>query len=595
MWSARSLLALTLVVGSGCTGEVGAVAGAGGASASTSARGGAGGASTSASGGAGGASTSASGGAGGASTSASGGAGGASTSASGGAGGASTSTTSSAGGAAPAPLPYPTRSAYRIKGLQPDFWPDKDEVAGNNAGGVAMNLVWAGWEPSPKPAPCDPATEQEHAGRCFVVDAAVDAAIADWTARGLVVTAVVYGVPAWARVSPCSPVAPGFDIFCAPKDAADYGRFAGMLARRYDGLHGHGRLADFVIHNEVNSNDWFDVGCGQGTPCDPGTWIATYAASYAAAYDAVLAEQPHAKVLVSLEHHFGPELDAPAAQSPLLSGVTFLSGFASAVAPRAWRVAYHPYPPNLLAAAFGPDDWPRVTYGNLGVLAGWLRATFPNVPSAWEIQLTESGVNSLPPSSPAAQADGVCRSFHDVLGTPGVESYIYHRMRDHPAETAAGLGVGLRDENGAAKPAWATWALANRADLSPPQLSCGFEDLPYTRLVRSHSPKRGHWLSSRLAPAGFVTEQSWRLSRDPAPGTVMLYECAVGQHNLLTRQVGCEGLRPMGPVGYAWDAPQPGTVALWRCRVGAGEDHFASPDPGCEGQVVESLLGYALP
>jgi hypothetical protein len=512
------------------------------------------------------------------------------TSDSGGMGGTSSGT----GGAAGA-LPYPTRTDDRIKALQPDFWPDKDEIAGNNTGGVAMNLVWAAWEPAVKPPPCAPDLEEEYDGHCFTVDSAVDAAIHEWTDKGLVVTSVVYGVPEWARTSGCSPAAPGFEIFCAPKNAADYGRFAGMLARRYGGQSGHGRIADFVIHNEVNSNTWFDIGCGQGTPCDQAAWIAAYAASYNAAYDAIALQQPTAKVLVSLEHHFGKTFDQPAASDALLSGMTLLSGIAPLVAPRAWRVAFHPYPPNLLAPGFSADDFPRVTYGNIGVLAGWLRQTFPALPSTWEIQLTESGVNSLSPSSQAAQAQGVCDSFRNVLGTPGIENYVYHRMKDHPAETASGLGVGLRDENGAAKAAWSVWALANRVDLDPKVVDCGFELLPYTRLVRGFNAARGHWASSRLLPPGFTAESSWRLLRHEAAGTVLLFECGVAQHTLLSPDPGCEGQFARGPVGYAYTAQVPGSVALYRCRTGAGEDHFVSTDAGCEGQTLEQMLGWVLP
>jgi hypothetical protein len=493
-------------------------------------------------------------------------------------------------------LPYPTRSTYRIKAIQPDFWPNLDELAGNNVGGVAMNLVWAAWENAKKAPPCDASSEEEYDGHCFAVAADVDKAIADWTARGVVVTAVVYGVPAWARTKrPCSPISAGFEIFCAADSSADYARFAGLVARRYDGKHGHGRVADFVIHNEVNANDWFDVGCGQGTPCDAKTWIDTYTDDFNAAYDRIVAEQSTAKVLVSLEHHFlGPGLDDVAASNPILSGTTFLSGFAKRAAPRAWRLAYHPYGPNL-GPSFSPDDAPLVTYGNLGTVAGWLRKTFPDVPSTWDVELTESGINSLAPSSQAAQANGVCNSFRNTLGTPGISSYVYHRMKDHPVETAGGLGLGLRDVNGNAKQAWAVWALANRNDLTPPQLSCGFEDVPYTRLARSAHPTRGHWTSSRIAPSGFAREQSWRLLRDEAPGTVMLYECRVGQHNLISRQVGCESLEPLGPVGYAYASETAGTVPLYRCSTGGGADHFVSPAPACEGQTPEGLLGYAFP
>jgi len=501
----------------------------------------------------------------------------------------------------PEPLPYPERDPMRIKGIQPDFWHDPQEIAGNMAGGVAMNLVWAGWEPQVQAPPCD-ADQQEHDGRCFEVNAGVDAAIADWTDRGVIVTAVVYGVPEWARtLVDCSPITDGFEIFCVCDDPADYARFAGMLAARYDGNQGHGRIADFVIHNEVNSNDWYDIGCGQGVACDQGAWLDRYAADWNAAWDAIVAEQPHAKVFASTTHHFAPSFDQPAADNPLLSVQTLLEGLDARAGDRDWRVAYHPYAPDLTSPVFGADDLPRVTYGNIGVLAGWLRATFPGQPAAWEIHLTESGVSSLAPnSSEEAQAEAVCDSFRGVLGTPDIESYIYHRMRDHPVEVAGGLGLGLRRTDDSAKPAWATWALANRDDLDPPQLDCGFENLPWTRLTRGYLGGRGHWITSRLLPPGFAEESmtGWLLHREEQPGTTLLFECAVGapgsSHAFPTVDPGCEGQQPMGPMGWIHDTPEPDTVALYRCLGPGGADHLVSTDPGCEGWTQESLLGYAL-
>jgi hypothetical protein len=172
-------------------------------------------------------------------------------------------------------------------------------------------------------------------------------------------------------------------------------------------------------------------------------------------------------------------------------------------------------------------------------------------------------------------------------------------MSDNPVETAAGLGVGLRNANQTAKPGWTTWATVNRNDLVPPQLSCGFEDLPYTRLTRSNHTVRGHWASTRIAPTGFVAEQSFKLLRDAPPATpntpkaIMLFECGVAQHNLVSTQVTCEGLAPLGPLGYAYETQAPGTIALYRCKIGG--DHFISADAACEGQTVESRLGFVFP
>ncbi|HAA53465.1 MAG TPA: hypothetical protein DCE42_01840 [Myxococcales bacterium] len=491
------------------------------------------------------------------------------------------------------PLPYPSKSLYHIKGLQPDFWPNRADVIGNNVGRIAVNLVWASWEPSVKSPPCA-SNEITYDNHCFKLQQHVENEIKAYSAKGVVVTGVLYGVPGWARKGRiCSPATTGFEIFCAPNKASDYARFTGMIAKRYNGLNGVGRVADFVIHNEVNANDWFDVGCGQGVACDKTTWINTYADNYNAAYDKITKEQPHAKVLISLDHHFGTAFNKPTAQNPLLSGMTLLKGVAAKAGSRKWRVAFHSYPPNLRSATFSPDDFPKVTFGNLGVLAGWLRQNFPSTPSAWQIQLTENGINSVSPASPQQQATALCDAFKNILGTPGIESFIYHRMSDHPVEVNAGLAAGLRESNGTAKPAWAVWALANRNDLNPPKLSCGFEQLPYTKLTRYAHTTRGHWASTRVPPAGFKVESSWRLFREPKAGTRMLYECRVGQHNIITPALNCENQEMLGPVGYIYTSQQSNTVALYRCRVGNGQDHFISPSTTCEGQNKDMLLGYA--
>jgi len=208
--------------------------------------------------------------------------------------------------------------------------------------------------------------------------------------------------------------------------------------------------------------------------------------------------------------------------------------------------------------------------------------------------LTESGVNGIAPhANQAQQATGVCLSLRTVLGTPGIINYLYHRMRDHPVETKDGLGLGLFDSKDKPKAAWSVWALANRYDLKPPKLSCGFELLPWVRLTRGYDAKKGHWATTRLLPSGFKAEQSWRLKRAPFAGSKLLFSCQVGGHNLLSPDPKCEGLVALGPVGYVAAKPMAGLVALRRCRAGA--DHFISSHPTCENQKTESVLGWVWP
>ncbi|MBI3308119.1 MAG: hypothetical protein HYZ79_01960, partial [Candidatus Melainabacteria bacterium] len=295
----------------------------------------------------------------------------------------------------------------------------------------------------------------------------------------------------------------------------------------------------------------------------------------------------------------------PPCYYPTLSVKTFLTEFANKAGNREWQVAYHPYSANPVTADISYDNLPYVTFGNIGAIVGWLRQAFPNNPSFWNIQITEVGITSLAPkSSEEKQASILCDAFRNVLGTPGIDSFTYHRMRDHPFETnppggGEGLALGLRNADGSVKKSWAVWALANRKDIN--KLSCGFEDLPYTRLKRGFNPSRGHIVSTRILPGGFNIEWSdVGLLRNEVPDSELLYECLAGSysnlaasHSFISKSPGCENLIPMGPVGYILKNQQPGTIPLWRCSVNNGADHFVSKTENCEAKQTELFLGYA--
>lgn len=486
---------------------------------------------------------------------------------------------------------YPVRKS--IKSLQPDFQ-DRAQIIGNEVHGVAMNLVWAEWQPQQSKS-CG-ANQVQYDGYCFNKNQAIIDAIREYTNHGVVVTAVVYGVPDWARrdcVNPKKRVVQA-PMFCAPVDgkASDYGRFAGFVANFFNGEKGNGRVADFVIHNEVNSYMWFNIGCSD-TNCNLNTWTRVYADSYNAAYDYIKKEQKNAKVLISFDHYFGATKDIS------YRADNFLKTLVPKLGNRDWMLAFHSYPPDLASPEFGANDYNNhgiISFGNIGVLAGWLRQHYPNDPHAWEIQLTENGINGVGASMQQRQQAQLCQAFRNVLGTPGITSFVYHRLVDHPDEVAGGLGCGLWNEDRSPKPAWTTFALANRKGVGAGWPSCGFDILPYVPLMRGYNGK--HWVTSRQFPSGVKVEQTWHILREQAPNTQLVYECRVGgpngDHTLISTSANCENQFNMGPMGYVYKTQVAGTSPIYRCYIATTGDHFISSDPNCEGQKEESLIGYGF-
>ena len=489
---------------------------------------------------------------------------------------------------------YPNRKS--IKGLQPDFQPI-EQIIGNAVHTVAMNFVCASWQPTPKKGTCS-SNEYSYGGFCYILDQNLINVVRKYTNSEVMVTGIFYGVPQWAR-RPCSVAVD--QIFCAPTDEGStyFALFVKFIAFYFNGENGNGRVADFVIHNEVNSIDWFNYGCNNGN-CNVDLWTTIYAQSYNQAYDNVLKEQRNAKILISFEHDFFSDLDYEIKkQHAVISCETFLKSLVPKLGSRKWRLAFHAYPINLLVPTFGSDDYPYVTFGNIGALSGWLHKNYPNNPHAWEIQLTENGINAKDSSMYVAQKNYLCQAFKNILGTPGVESFIYHRLVDHEVELRDGLGCGLWCGTNVYKPAWELFALANRNDVGSQYPTCGFELLPYVEIVNSFNGKY-HYVTTRNLPNGFKKVNSFKIMRESdSDNMTLVYECRVGGakggHSFISSDSNCENTFNMGPMGYLYNKKVSNSIPIYRCIINSNADHFISSNSYCDGEgSVEALMGYGF-
>lgn len=496
---------------------------------------------------------------------------------------------------ASANFPFYKSITTDITPTNPGYWvPDH---TGWNADGITVNFFW------PNAQPCS--------GCAISIPTEASSLMDYYSNSGLHVTALVAGVPQWARQTPNCFNDAYKNNFCAPRSDAlpDFTNFVRLIADTYKGQPGKLLISDFVIQNEVNHSLWFNVNCTTQS-CNRDTWVDTYIQSYIAAAQGV--NRP-ANLLVPLNFHWAKDYDnTNDGGYPIISGMTFLEKFDARLRSPAfnrpdladsWRLAYHAYPPNMQKPQFSAYDLPKGTFGNVGVVVGWLSKNFPSHVSG--VQLTENGISAYLGGYTDAQAIWMCKAFRNVLGTPGITNFSYHRMKDNPDETRAPgyLFLGLFDSNGNPRRAWGDWKIVN--DPNTPGY-CGYEnDRTKTVIKRGYNPALNkHWVSSRILPEGFTEEQGWKLLREDmsAPGyqLTMLYECQINNHTFLSVAANCEGQIPMGPVGYAYTSQSqaPGLVPLYRCGLSNGVDHMVTTSSTCElwgSQYNEGLLGYAQP
>ena len=197
-----------------------------------------------------------------------------------------------------------------------------------------------------------------------------------------------------------------------------------------------------------------------------------------------------------------------------------------------------------------------------------------------------------------AQKYYLCQAFKNILGTHGIENFIYHRLIDHDEEIRKGLTRGLWRNSNSFKQAWELYALSNRNEVDG---NYSFELLPYVEMVNGYNGQF-HYVSTRNLPSGFNKIKSFKILRDSrGDETKLVYECRVGgskgSQSLISSNHNCENLFNMGTMGYLYNNRVENSIPIYRCIIPNG-DHFISSNENCDGEgegTSEALMGYGFP
>jgi Family of unknown function (DUF5722)/Cellulase (glycosyl hydrolase family 5) len=277
----------------------------------------------------------------------------------------------------------------------------------------------------------------------------LDELVANASTDGMRVLIDVSGTPKWANG--------GKSQNHMPRRLSDLTTFTRMLATRYDGRHGHGKVSLWAVWNEPNLSLFL-------TPQYSGKKIVSaseYAKLYRAAYAGIKAGNASAQVAIGETSPLGR--DHP----------TSLSGQGQSVAPgtfakliarerglkfAAW--AHHPYPTSLSAKPLEKVRYPNVSLSQLPTFQKQLNATFHRSVPIW---ITEYG-HETKPAEPhgvtyAKQAAYAKQALQYARADKQVRMFIWFTFRDSATNP---WQSGLEQPSGAHKPAFAAFSALAR-------------------------------------------------------------------------------------------------------------------------------------
>lgn len=218
------------------------------------------------------------------------------------------------------------------------------------------------------------------------------------------------------------------------------------------------RISNWVIHNEVDqAGTWTNMG---DQPL--ARYLETYHRSSRLVYQTMRMRDPHARVFISLTHHWAKRSLGKGAYT-VKDMIELFAEMGTAEGEYEWGVAYHPYPQGLRNPMSWNDDQttedfdtPYITPKNFQVLPAFLaqeRFLFKGAPRG--IVFSEQGFNSptLSIEDQTLQMAGLVELFQRLPDYPVIEAYHLHRYQDMP-DREGGLRLGIIDENGNRKLAW---------------------------------------------------------------------------------------------------------------------------------------------
>ncbi len=235
-----------------------------------------------------------------------------------------------------------------------------------------------------------------------------------------------------------------------------------LLTERYTRENSeHGRITNWIMHNEIDqSGTWTTMG---EQPLS--RYLETFIRSARLVHHSARRFDPHARIFVSLTHHWMKQSGGP--QTFIVRDIIDLFARASRIeGDYDWGIAYHPYPESLFEPRTWEDD---VTYDfdteyitpkNIEVLPAYLdREPFRFQGKNRGILLSEQGINapSLSDEDQKLQAAGIAYTIYRVRQIPQIEAFHYHAYRDAP-EAEGGLLLGLTNPNYGHKFSWDIYA-----------------------------------------------------------------------------------------------------------------------------------------